>query len=79
MSVLSTNLVIASSEIIVKQMHMYENFENESCEITTCNLRHTKPSGYFRDLRRCKFIDCKLKHILQEIENDAIKNLKNEN
>ena len=37
-----------------RKMHVNENCENESCEITTWKLRHPKPCRYFRDLRRCK-------------------------
>ena len=59
-------------------MHVNEHCENELCEIRTCRLRHPKPCRYFRDFRRCKFSNCKFKHIILEIENDSIEKIKRE-
>ena len=58
-------------------MHVDESCEDEECEIRTCRLRHPKPCRFFRDFRRCKFSDCKFKHI--EDETDAIEKIKIEN
>ena len=58
-----------------RKMHVNEHCENELCEIRTCRLRHPKPCRYFRDFRRCKFSNCKFKHIVLEIENDSIEQI----
>ena len=61
-----------------RKMHVYEHCENERCEIRTCRLRHPKPCRYFRDSRRCKFSNCKFKHIILEIENESMEKIKRE-
>ena len=60
-----------------RKKHVNECCEDEGCGIRTCNFRHPKPCRYFRDFRRCKFSDCKFKHI--EDETDAIEKIKIEN
>ena len=60
-----------------RKTHVDESCKDQECEIRTCRFRHPKPCRYFQDFRRCKFSDCKFKHI--EDENDAIEMMKNEN
>ena len=60
-----------------RKLHVNECCESETCEIKECELRHPKPCRYYRDFRRCKFSNCKFKHV--DYENDVIKKIESDN
>jgi hypothetical protein len=58
-------------------MHVNETFEEKSFDIRSRNLRNPKACRYFQHFRRCKFSDCKFKHV--EHEKNTIEQMKKEN
>ena len=47
---------------------MNELFENISCDLSNCMLRHHNTCKWYREFGRCKFNPCAFKHIGNSVE-----------
>ena len=47
-----------------KSIHVNKLCEDQSCDITNCDLRHPKPCKFYSEYKRCKFGEwCSYKHV----------------
>ena len=61
-----------------RNLHVNEICDKISCEITSCNQRHSRECRYYREYCRCKFNPCKFKHVLHLSQESDIGKLKND-
>ena len=56
-------------------LHINEECDDNNCDISACKKRHPKICRYFRDFRKCKYLDyCRYKHGMN-VNNITIKQI----
>ena len=59
-------------------LHVNESCKNSSCDIISCNRRHTRECKYFRVYNRCKFAPCKYNHVMHTPRDSEMGKLQKE-